>query len=140
MFTNYDYKMFNVAKAVARTSTHKRAMIGAAIVNGKDIVSVGVNGKKSHPLQQYYNKFRFHDNDGKVTGHLMHAELDAIIKARSYLKNHRDAKIYVYRQLRTGELGMCRPCAGCIQALKDHGISEIYYTSEQGYVYECVTV
>jgi len=124
----YDIKLFNLAKAVAQTSQHSKAHIGAVIVSGKDILSVGVNGGKSHPLQKQYNKFRF---DDERASHLLHAELDAIIKARPFLKG--DATIYVYRQLRNGEIGMSRPCAGCMKALNDHNISRIFFTSETGF-------
>ena len=32
--------------------------------------------------------------------------------------------------------GMARPCASCMQAIKDLGIREIYYTTNDGYSYE----
>lgn len=31
---------------------------------------------------------------------------------------------------------MARPCASCMQAIKDLGIREIYYTTNDGYSYE----
>ncbi len=124
----YDFKIFNLAKAVAQTSQHSKAHIGAVIVCGKDILSVGVNGGKSHPLQKQYNKHRFTDDSAS---HLLHAELDAIIKARPFLKG--DATIYVYRELRNGEIGMSKPCPACMKALSDHNISRIFFTTENGF-------
>jgi deoxycytidylate deaminase len=31
---------------------------------------------------------------------------------------------------------MARPCQSCMAAIKDLGIKEIYYTSDEGFVYE----
>lgn len=126
-----DHKLFGIAKAVARTSRHSSAHIGAVITCGKDTISVGVNGRKSHPLQRHYNTFRFID---ERANHLMHAELDAIVKARAFIKA--DASIYIYRELRSGVPGMCRPCPGCMRALSDHNIKRIFYTTEAGLAYE----
>jgi deoxycytidylate deaminase len=132
----HQLKLFNIAKALALTSEHEKAHIGAVIVCGKDVVSVGVNGNKSHPLQKQYNKYRFDDDRAS---HLLHAELDAIIRARPYIKNG-NASIYIYRVLRNGEIGMSKPCAGCERALNDYRIHNIFYTTEQGYAhYEVLT-
>ena len=131
MISQQDYKFFDVAKSVAKTSTHHKAQIGAIIVYGKEIISVGVNGLKSHPLQQHYNKLRFDDDRAH---HLMHAELDAVIKGKKYLKS--GSRMYVARTLANGGLGMCRPCVSCRKMLMDFNIQEIYYTTESGHVFE----
>lgn len=139
MFTSREERLFNVAKSVAATSKHPKARVGAALVHDGHVVSVGVNGKKSHPLQAHYNSFRY-DDDGGMTKHLMHAEIEAIVKARSYLHHisSRDIQIYVYRVMKDGSKGMARPCAGCMQALRDFGIKEVYYSTNDGLVYEKV--
>lgn len=126
-----DARIFNIAKALAVTSAHAKARIGAVVVSGRDIVSVGVNGRKSHPLQRHYNALRFEDHRA---AHLMHAELEAIIRGRAYLRG--DNSIYVYRELKTGVVGMSRPCVGCMRALRDHNINNIFYTTDQGFAYE----
>ena len=126
-------KLFNLARAVAQTSTHDKARIGAVIIVGKDIVSVGVNGNKSHPLQKLYNKYRFDDDRARC---LKHAEIDAIIKAKRDPLNDDGAAIYIYRELRTGVQGMCRPCAGCMRALSDYNIKSIFFSTEHGFAHE----
>jgi deoxycytidylate deaminase len=126
----YDHKLFALARAAARTSTHNKAHIGAVIVCGKDILSVGVNGMKSHPLQAKYNRLRFED---ERANHLMHAELDALVKAKAMKAN---PAVYIYRELRHGGTGMSRPCVGCLRALIDHGVTRMFYTTEQGFAYE----
>ena len=134
LMNSYDHKLFNLARAAARTSTHSKARIGAVIISGKSIISVGVNGKKGHPLQQRYNKLRF---DDERANHLMHAELDAIVKARAFIKD--EPVIYIYRELRNGSPGMSRPCVGCLRALHDHNIRKVFYTTEAGLAYEELT-
>lgn len=133
MFTDRDLRLFDVARSVAATSTHYLTSVGAVIVDGKDIVSVGVNGRKSHPLQAKYNSQRFVDD---TADHLLHAELDAIIKAGALRKRLSRPSIYIYRLLRTGATSKARPCKGCMRAVKDSGITELYYTTDQGLVYE----
>lgn len=127
----FDRRIFDVARDLAATSNHPKAHIGAVLLSGRDIISVGVNGRKSHPLQKHYNTFRFSDERAH---HMMHAELEAIVRGRSFMRD--DNVMYIYRQLRTGDQGMCRPCNGCIQALKDHKIGRIFYTTYEGYAYE----
>ena len=47
-----------------------------------------------------------------------------------------DAKIYVYRENKNGELRMCRPCPACMEIIKERGIRDIYYTTGDGYCHE----
>lgn len=136
MFTARDHKLFDVAKSVARTSRHPKAHVGAVLVSGKDVVSVGVNGKKSHPLQQKFNNIRFKDDS--AAQHLMHAEIEALVKGRAHHREIEDAAIYVYRVMKDGSIGMARPCVGCMAALKEYGIREVFYTTDQGLAYERV--
>lgn len=133
MFTTRDTKLFQVARSLARTSNHSKARIGAVIVQDREILSVGVNGVKSHPLQQKYNRFRFVDDNAK---HLMHAELDAIVKSKLDTSNNKRTSIYVYRDMADHQHGKSRPCAGCLHALKDYNINHIFYTTDDGFVYE----
>lgn len=129
--TPYDNKIFGVAKAAAKTSTHNRAHIGAVLVSHREIIGIGVNGKKSHPLQRHYNKFRFADD---TANHLMHAEVDALVKARHLIRN--DTAIYIYREMKDDTHGMSRPCAGCMRALVDFNVKNVFYTTDRGLAYE----
>jgi deoxycytidylate deaminase len=121
-------KFMRVAQASAATSTHPKAQIGAVLVLDKSIISIGVNGEKSHPLQAKYNEFRFQDDGCK---HLLHAEIAALAKGRWY-QSLANATMYIYRTMKEGGHGICRPCPGCLQALKDHRIQNIIYTTGYG--------
>lgn len=135
MLSNRDHKFFSAARSLAATSKHPKARVGAVLVDRGEIISVGVNGNKSHPLQQKYNQLRFRDDDVSNMGHLMHAEIEALVKGRSDISTHH-AAIYVYRVMRNGDKGMSRPCSGCVQALLDFGVKRMYYTTTEGLVYE----
>jgi deoxycytidylate deaminase len=139
VFTEKDLKLFNIAKEVATFSNHPKVKIGAVIVSGNKILSVGVNSQKSHTMQYLYNRFRNISNMGVSMHHFIHAEIDAIIKLRNMFYPYipEGIKIYVHRLLKNGDLGYCRPCKACLAALKDHKIHHMYYTTEEGYCYEC---
>jgi deoxycytidylate deaminase len=134
MFSDRDLRYFDVAKAVSKTSNHSKFKIGAAIIVNKSVVAVGVNDEnKSHPLQKKYNAFRFNDDTCK---HSIHAEIDAIVRAKNQIEDFTNAKLFVYRLQKTGKIGNARPCKGCMQAVKDFGIKEIFYSTDGGLAYE----
>lgn len=136
MLTDRDMRYFEVAKAVSKTSLHSKFKIGAALILNKSVVAVGVNDEnKSHPLQKKYNALRFNDDACK---HSIHAEIDVLTKAKNQIENFKNAKLYVFRLQRTGMIGNARPCKACMQAIKDFGVSEIYYSTDNGLAYEFV--
>lgn len=132
--TPRDSKMLEVARTLAATSRHHKARVGAVLTDGKDVVSVGINGRKSHPLQKEFCRF---DDDDK-NQHLMHAELEAIAKCRHKVGRFRDATMYVFRLKKTGVMGVARPCSGCMEALKRFGIQRMVYSTDTGYADEVI--
>lgn len=135
-FTKRDMRFFEVAKAMARTSKHPRFSVGAALVCGGQVISVGVNMNKTHPMQKKYNKYR---NIDKPMHHNLHAEIAAIMEAVHKLDDLKNVKVYVYRETKDGTPAMARPCAACMPCLNDHGIVDIYYTTDDGYAYEHIS-
>lgn len=128
-------RFFQVARAVAETSRHPHFRVGSAVILNKGVLSTGENKPMSHPLQKRYNNLRFGD---VACDHTIHAELNALIKAKNLVHNLKDAKIFVYRITRKGKRAISRPCAACMQAIKDFGIREVYYTTEMGYAHETI--
>ena len=45
-------------------------------------------------------------------------------------------KLYIYRIRKDQPYGMARPCPSCMAAIKDIGIKDIYYTTNDGFSYE----
>ena len=131
--TTKDKKFLKVAKAVSQTSDFFRIHIGAVIVKKNRIISVGCNLLKTHPIQKKYDVYRGIDED--CIRHRLHAEMACILAAKEDLSG---ATIYIYRENRNGELGMCRPCCACYQMIKDSGISRMVYTTTNGIAEEVV--
>ena len=45
-------------------------------------------------------------------------------------------KLYIYRIRKDQPFGIARPCPSCMAAIRDLGIRDIYYTTNDGYVCE----
>lgn len=121
-------KYFDLAQEVSKLSDYPRIKIGAIITKGGDVLSVGFNRRKSHPIQKKYN---VHRGCGDESKDYIHAEMAAIIKVHH--KDLRGATIYVSRKNANGDRAMCRPCNACMKAILDAGIKKICYTSEYGF-------
>ena len=66
----------------------------------------------------------------------LHAEISCINQIKHLEINFSKVRLYVYRIRNDKLYGMARPCASCIQAIKDLGIRDIYYTTNDGYSHE----
>lgn len=131
-------KFMELAASISLSST-KQERIGAVISKKNRVVSWGVNSQKTHPIQRIYNKkFRFIDNVGEpgIDVSFIHAEMDALNRSKG--KDLRGHTIYIYRENYDGDLCMCRPCKGCMQALIDRGIKKVIYTTPNGYAVETI--
>ena len=131
-----DFKFFDVAKAVSKTSSYNAYKIGAVIVNKKEIISVGCNVKKTHPMQKKLNPLRYSnwDDVSPKLHHFLHAEMSAIIHSDN--KDLSKMSIYVYRETKEGKMANSRPCNACMQALREKGIKRIFYTTPYGFCEE----
>ena len=112
-------KLFTATVKLAHTSPYGRFRVGAIIAHRNSVVSMGVNQKKSHPLQARFSS----------RPHLKHCWLHAEIHAIT-LANTADilgADCYVARVLMDGQLGASRPCKGCSEALKHYGLNRMIY-------------
>ena len=121
-------RYFEIAKQISYLSEFNRVKIGAVIVKKKDIIAVSCNLKKTHPIQAELNKYR-EDIHRKKCSYL-HAEMAAILKSKIDLNG---ASIYIFREDRNGNLGLCKPCPACMEMIKSKNIKNVYYTSKEGY-------
>lgn len=84
------------------------------------VLSIGRNSyTKTHPLQAYFAK-----RVGHPYKHFLHAEIDAILKARGKPID----KIQVIRYDRHGKPANAKPCPICQEAIKAFGIKHIVHT------------
>lgn len=103
-----------------------RRKIGAVLLKKSKVIATAVNlEKKSHPFQAKLAK-----RVGLCEKIYLHAEVSALIKARE------DADtIIVARIDKQGKLRNSKPCPICSFALEQQGIQNIYYTTNEGFMY-----
>lgn len=114
-------KFFNLARKLSYKSDYHSHRLGAVIVRGGDIIGVGFNKRKTHPM----SKTRFNN---------IHAELSAVLN--SGLETLHGCDIYIYRETKLGQVALARPCAHCAEMLRQLSISNVYYTTDTGYAQE----
>lgn len=114
-----------IASAVEPVATSRLA---AAIVYKNEIVAVGINKNKSHPLQK-----RFSKNTNSI---FLHAEIDVIKNALRVISQDELSKSTLYvcrmkypvgtksRMIR----GMACPCPGCSKAIAAFNIPRVIYS------------
>jgi deoxycytidylate deaminase len=142
MINMNDNHMFAAAREVSFTSDFEggnRVRIGTVVAYKGSILAKASNTSKTHPRQKQLNVYRFHEADvknGKCLAHPLHSELKALQKVRWLDIDFSKVHIYVYRELLNGKLGMSRPCAACMAAIRNMGIKHIHYTTYDGYCHE----
>lgn len=111
-------RFFQMAKKLAPNSDHSQHKMACVIARKNKLVSAAVNMNRTHPK----STTRFNT---------LHAEVAALL-GMSY-ENLKGCEAYIYRETKSGDLGMAKPCDACHQALKLAGIETIYYSSPSGF-------
>jgi len=106
------------AAVKAATDSEYKIQVGSVIFDGKKILSVGCNGIRNH--RKLHPKFQKFPGSGSI-----HAEIDAILKARRDLKG---MSLLVVRINKQGKLMLSKPCSNCIEYLNHVGIKNVYYS------------
>lgn len=104
---------------IAEKSTFGRFRMGAVIAKRKDVLGIGWNRDKTHPLALKYGSDR---PFGRI-----HAELDACLGVKP--KDLEGASIYIVRLKVDGSQGLARPCMGCLNLLRYCGFKEMCYST-----------
>lgn len=125
-----EHKFFDVAKAIARTSTYHGTHVGCCVVYKGVVISVGCNSEKTHTIQMYYNKYR--DFNPNYATNKLHAEVHALAPIRNKHIDWSMTSIYVYRELKNGKPAISKPCPACTKLIEDLGISNVCYIDEKG--------
>lgn len=99
----------------------------------RECYCIGCNCNKTHPTQKKYNKY--HKQAESMLPKL-HAEISGINSIKQLNINFSKVKLYIYRIRKDQSFGLSSPCPSCMETIKDLGIRDIYYTSNDGYVYE----
>lgn len=138
MLSKSDYRYFEKARQTANISDFKKTHVGCVAVYQGNILGIGWNTNKTHPKQDYYNRYRKLHNDGRTCIPKLHAEINCLNSIRNLNINFSKVKLYVYRTRHDRPHGIARPCPSCMAAIKDLGIKNIYYTTDDGFCYECL--
>ena len=108
-----------IADKATKKSKHSQHKVGAVIVKGGNILSVG------------YNQLR---PSNELNTQTIHAEEHAVL---ALLKNRRlgeltGADIYVTRRTRGGRVGNATPCPRCHKLLRAVGVRNCFATDDNG--------
>ncbi len=123
--------LVKVATCVPKVSSGRLA---AAVWLRNDLIAVGVNQKKTHPMQKKYSS-----NPERL---YLHAEIDAIVKATRNIGNLSGCVMYVARARESGsgfEAAIAKSCSGCYDCCSHFGLKGVFYTVDDanyGYL-EC---
>ena len=133
MISSSDFRYFKKAKRMASISDYRKVHVGCVAVYQGQIIGVGFNCNKTHPTQHYYNQYR-RQADNMLPK--LHAEISYLNQIKDMNINFSKVKLYIYRIRKDQPFGLARPCPSCMAAIKDLGIRNIYYTTNDGYGYE----
>lgn len=133
MLRNSDFHYFNKARQIADMSDYYKEHVGCVAVYHGQVISIGCNSNKTHPMQKHYNKYR-EKSDMLIPK--LHAEINCISQLKHLKVNFSKVKLYIYRIRKDRPYGIARPCPSCMAAIKDLGIRDIYYTTNDGFAYE----
>lgn len=129
---------FDKAKKISCLSDFKQTHIGCVAVYKKQIIGVGYNTNKTHPIQMKYNTYRDLEWNGIQPKAKLHAEMMCLLNIKDLDIDFSKVKLYIYREDKNGHIALSRPCKACMRAIKDLGIKEISYTINNRYVKEII--
>ena len=133
MLSNTDYKYFQKAHQIATISDYKKTHVGCVVVYQGQVIGLGCNCNKTHPIQKKYNRYR-KPSDSMLPK--LHAEISCLNQIKHLDINFSKVKLYIYRIRKDQPFGMARPCPSCMAAIRDLGVRNIFYTTNDGYAHE----
>lgn len=130
MINNRDKKYMAFLRRLA-INNQMKMKLAACLVIRNEIISIGLNSDKSHPLQKKFSK-----NSDAI---FKHAEVDCIINALRHVDQEdlKSATLYVHRVKRQykGDKewsdGMAEPCCGCYKAIEHFGIKRTVFSTDE---------
>jgi len=107
-------------KPYAQRSTFGRIQMSACVRTRDAEWVVGINQRKTHPKSN-------------TPWHFIHAEFDAVNKARLRGLDLLGAEMFVVRWRRDNAFGMAKPCEVCHELLKSSGFRSVLWTTDTGF-------
>ena len=119
-----------LAKVAATVPPVAQARFAAAIVYQNNIVSFGINSRKSCPFQKRFGKnedsIYLHSETSAIKNALRLITLDDLTKSTLYICRVK----YVDESKKRFIFGLSKPCFGCSKAITEFGIKRVIYTTE----------
>lgn len=127
----------NLARNACYYSDFMKARLGAVLIYKGKVVSVGWNSNKTSPLQKDLNRFREFEVDCGEAHHTIHAEVACLNKAIDLGIDWSRASLFICRIKKDGSRGLAKPCVGCQTFIRNLGIKNVYYTTnDNGWCFE----
>ena len=122
-----DRPILDLALKVAESSKSKKK-VGALLIHKNKVITQGVNqDTKSHPLQA-----RLAEMVGLHEKIYLHAEISALVRCRSEVDTIVVARLGGHSG---DELRNAKPCPICSLAIKEAGIQNVIWSSNDGFVF-----
>lgn len=133
------YMAFTRRMAIQNKNSQQKVKLAASLVFQNEIISVGYNSLKTHPMQKRFSK--------NIEAIFKHAEVDCIVNALRHVDpaDLERATLYVYRVKKLTKDhtywsdGYSEPCSGCKQAINHFKIKKVVYSTDEDYSYEELT-
>lgn len=141
---NRDIKMMKFCRrlAIDNDNMDDRFKFGAVLTINREIISIGQNCLRSHPMQKKFGK-----NEDAI---YLHAEIKTIVNALNHvnkddLKNstlyiHRVKKKIISRNKMGTKFewvdGLACPCSGCQSAIEAFKIPHVIFSTDENDKYE----
>lgn len=121
---------FQKARAASMLSDFPTHKLGAVMMLGNKVLAVGYNITKTHPIQKKYNIERGYNPDVKNNGQI-HAEMMCLINTKYLDVDWSKVSLYIYREHKDHSTAIAKPCPACEKAIRERGINQVYYTTEE---------
>lgn len=129
---------FTRRMAIDNPGVKNRMKLAASLVINRDIVSVGINTMRSHPIQKKFGK----TNESIY----LHAEINAIVNGLNHVSKEalRNASLYIFRVKKDSNDptrehwvdGLSCPCEGCASAILAFKIKKVIHSTNTADCYE----
>jgi tRNA(Arg) A34 adenosine deaminase TadA len=138
MILQRDVKVMKFVRrlAVDNPGVKNRFKLAAAITYKRDIVCVGTNHMRTHPMQKLYGK-----NNESI---YFHAEINCISNALNHLSRDelKKSTLYIHRVKRKSSYsltwvdGSACPCEGCQSAIVAFDIGRVIFSTDKDEEYK----
>ena len=129
-------RYLNMARDASKESKFPKYHLGAVAIYKGSLLAAGCNSKKTNPRQMLLNRERGWRANTNEFYNPVHAELACLSKIRYLDIDFSKVRLYIYREHKNGVKAMARPCSACRKMIKDMGVKEVWYTTEDGFAYE----